>query len=81
MKRDPMRDAKSPARKSQRPVAQSLDAEDLRLATGDQGPIVSGVEEIKPGDNKRLVSAYPVTVPRQKPGTPAAAGPEKSKKK
>jgi hypothetical protein len=83
MERHLVQDADSPTRRSKDKAAKPLKPEDLELATGAKGPVVSGVEEIKPGDSKRLWGAVfsGKVAPSEKAGTPADVATDKTRKK
>jgi hypothetical protein len=81
MERYLMKDANRPSRRAKKGVVKPLDLAELDLVTGDQGPVVNGAEDGKPGENKRLWGVFSGQIARQDGGTEVAASPEKGKKK
>ncbi|MEP7013389.1 MAG: hypothetical protein ABJC13_23965 [Acidobacteriota bacterium] len=80
MERHLEKDADRPSRKSKKEVAKVLDNAALALASGEQDPVVSVVDD-NPGEKKRLWAVFPVMVPPKKADAPAAIDPAKSGKK
>ena len=82
MERHLIKDANRPSRGSKKEVAKPLDTESLELVTGDKGQVVTGAEEIKPGDSKRLWGAvFSGRVARKKAGAQGAIAPDTTQKK
>ncbi|HXU34595.1 MAG TPA: hypothetical protein VN851_28800 [Thermoanaerobaculia bacterium] len=80
MKRHLVKEANRPSQRSKKVAVKPLETPQLEPVTGDEGPILSGAEDVKPGENKKSWPVFPVQVPRKKAGTPAAVNPEKSRK-